>query len=205
MEDINKYLVKKLMNVIDQKLALEKLNSGIPIIFQTDTLPALGCLPKFSDIIYKVKKRDLDKPLILMGAEKSQFDEVVHKSALDDYEYMASKYWPGPLTMIIPICKESKSLLSSTNFTLGLRIPNSMMAKSLIKESGPLLTSSANLSGLPTATKAKDISIDLPNVDILGPVPWRKCSGKASTIISWVSHGKWKIIREGQVLIPGIE
>ena len=70
--------------------------------------------------------------------------------------------------------------------TLGLRIPNSNMAKFLIKESGPLLTSSANISGIPTAITAKDISIDLPNVDILGPFPWEKCSGKASTIISWV-------------------
>ncbi len=192
------------MNVIDQKLALEKLNSGLPIIFQTDTLPAIGCLPKFSEIIYKVKKRSKNKPLILMGAENYQFNEFVHESALDDYKYMASRYWPGPLTMIIPISKESKSLLSCSNFTLGLRIPNSMMAKFLIKKSGPLLTSSANISGLPSKTSAKGISIDLPNVDILGPVPWEKCSGKASTIISWVNYGEWKIIREGQVLIPEI-
>ena len=97
--------------------------------------------------------------------------------------------------MIIPISEKSKSLFSSSNLTLGLRIPNSMMAKFLINESGPLLTSSANISGLTPATSAKDISMDLPNVDILGPVPWEKCSGKASTIISWVNHGKWKIIR----------
>ena len=192
------------MNVIDQKLALEKLKSGLPIIFQTDTLPAIGCLPRFSEIIYKTKKRDKNKPLILMGAEDYQFNEFVHKSAFVDYKYMSSKYWPGPLTMIIPTSMKSKSLLSSSNHTLGLRIPNSMMAKFLIKKSGPLLTSSANLSGYPTATNAKDISIDLPNVDILGPVPWEKCSGKASTIISWVNSGKWKIIREGEVLIPGI-
>tara|TARA_Y100000991_G_scaffold126477_1_gene95251 strand:- start:215 stop:796 length:582 start_codon:yes stop_codon:yes gene_type:complete len=192
------------MNVINYKLALEKLNIGLPIIFQTDTLPAIGCLPKFSETIYKIKKRDKNKPLILMGAENYQLNEFVHKSALVDYKYMASKYWPGPLTMIIPISEKSKSLFSSNNLTLGLRIPNSMMAKFLLKKSGPLLTSSANISGLPTATCAKDISIDLPNVDILGPVPWEKCSGKASTIISWVKHGEWKIIREGKVLIPEI-
>ena len=192
------------MKVIDQKLALKKLNKGLPIIFQTDTLPAIGCLPKFSEIIYKIKKRDINKPLILMGAEIFQFNDFVHESALEDFKYMASRYWPGALTMIIPISEKSKSLLSSKNATLGLRIPNSMLAKSLIKESGALLTSSANLSGLPTATKVKDISIDLPNVDILGPVPWEKCSGKASTIISWVNQGKWKIIREGQLLIPEI-
>ena len=193
------------MNVIDHRLALEKLNSGLPVIFQTDTLPAIGCLPKFSEIIYKIKKRDFKKPLILMGAESFQFNEFVHKSALDDYTNMASKYWPGPLTIIIPISEKGKSLCSSINSTLGLRIPNSLMAKFLINESGPLLTSSANISGLPPATSANDIAMDLPNVDILGPVPWEKCSGKASTIISWVSSGKWKKIREGQVLIPGID
>ena len=191
------------MNVIDHKLALKKLRSGLPIIFQTDTLPAIGCLPKFSEIIYKIKKRDLNKPLILMGAEAPQFNKFVHKSALEDYKYMASRYWPGPLTIIIPISEESKSLFNN-KMTLGLRIPNSKMAKSLIRESGPLLTSSANVSGLPPATIAINISMDLPNVDILGPVPWEKCSGKASTIISWVNQGKWKIIREGQIFIPGI-
>ena len=192
------------MNVIDHKLALEKLNSGLPIIFQTDTLPAIGCLPKFSEIIYKTKKRDIKKPLILMGAENFQFNDFVHESALDDFKYMASKYWPGALTIIIPISKKSEKLFSKTHLTLGLRIPNSIMAKSLLKESGPLLTSSANISGLPPATIAKDISKGLPNVDILGPVPWGKCSGKASTIISWVNHRKWKIIRQGEILIPEI-
>ena len=193
------------MNVIDQKLALKKLDSGSPIIFQTDTLPAIGCLPKFSEIIYRIKKRDKKKPLILMGAEIPQFIDLVHESALDDFKYMSSRYWPGPLTIIIPISEKSKSFLSSSNFTLGLRIPNSRMAKFLIKESGPLLTSSANLSGIPTATCPKDISINLPNVDILGPIPWEKCSGTASTIISWLNYRKWKIIRKGQVLIPEIK
>ena len=192
------------MKIINHKLALEKLNSGLPIIFQTDTLPAIGCLPKFSEIIYKIKKRDANKPLILMGAENFQFNEFIHKSAFDDFKDMSSRYWPGALTMIIPISEKSKTLFSNGNSSLGLRIPNSKMAKFLIKESGPLLTSSANISGLPTSTTAKSISMDLPNVDILGPVPWEKCSGKASTIISWVNHGKWEIIREGQVIIPGM-
>ncbi len=192
------------MNVIDQKLALEKLKSGLPIVFPTDTLPAIGCLPKFPEIIYKIKKRDITKPLILMGAENYQFDDFVHKSALDDFKYISSCYWPGALTIIIPISEEKKTFLSSSNLTLGLRIPNSKMAKFLINESGPLLTSSANISGLPAATNPKEIAIHLPNVDILGPVPWKKCSGNASTIISWVNHGEWKIIRKGEVSIPEI-
>jgi len=190
------------MNVINQKLALEKLNNGLPIIFQTDTLPAIGCLPKFSEIIYKTKKRDKKKPLILMGAETNQLQEFVHQSALEDYKSISSKYWPGALTIVIPISKKKKSILTSSNFTIGMRIPNSYMAKSLINETGPLLTSSANLSGIKASTTADGVAMNLPNVDILGPIPWEKCSGKASTIISWVNNGSWKLIRKGQVFIP---
>ena len=78
------------------------------------------------------------------------------------------------------------------------------MAQSLIKETGPLLTSSANISGKAGSVSAEDIAIDLPNVNILGPVPWEQCSGSASTIITWVKSGEWKLIREGHLSINGI-
>ncbi len=81
---------------------MKTLKSGLPIIFPTDTLPAIGCLPKFSRIIYEFKKRDRNKPLILMGSERHQLIDFVHDSAKKDYENIASKYWPGALTMIIP-------------------------------------------------------------------------------------------------------
>ena len=191
------------MNVINTELALDKLKSGLPIIFQTDTLPAIGCLPEFSQIIYDIKKRDSKKPLILMGAEHEQLIDYVHESAKEDYENLADKYWPGALTMIIPVSENKKSTLTSKNFTLGLRIPNSHIAQSLIRETGPLLTSSANISGIQGSITAEGISLDLPSVDILGPVPWERCSGKASTIISWVNYGDWNLIRKGQVSING--
>ena len=191
------------MNVINTESALDKLKSGLPIIFQTDTLPAIGCLPEFSQIIYDIKKRDSNKPLILMGAENEQLIDYVHESAREDYENLAGKYWPGALTMIIPVSENKKSTVTSKNFTLGLRIPNSHIAQSLIRETGPLLTSSANISGIQGSNTAEGISLDLPNVDILGPVPWERCSGKASTIISWVKYREWNLIRKGQVSING--
>ena len=191
------------MNVINTELALDKLKSGLPIIFQTDTLPAIACLPEFSQIIYDIKKRDSNKPLILMGAENEQLIDYVHQSAKEDYENLAAKYWPGALTMIIPVSENKKSTVTSKNYTLGLRIPNSHIAQSLIRETGPLLTSSANISGIQGSITAEGISLDLPNVDILGPLPWERCSGKASTIISWVKYGDWNLIRKGQVSING--
>ena len=189
------------MNIVDYKIALKTLKSGLPIIFPTDTLPAIGCLPKFSNVIYEFKKRDRDKPLILMGSEHEQLIDYVHESAKEDYENIASKYWPGALTMVIPASEKRTKILTSNDLTLGLRIPNSYMAQSLMKETGPLLTSSANISGFKGSTTVEGIALDFPSVKILGPIPWGKRSGKASTIIFWKKSGDWRLIRKGEVLV----
>ncbi len=189
------------MNIVDYKIALKTLKSGLPIIFPTDTLPAIGCLPKFSNVIYELKKRDKGKPLILMGSEHEQLIDYVHESAKKDYENLASKYWPGALTMIIPASEKQTKILTSNDLTLGLRIPNSYMAQSLIKKTGPLLTSSANISGFKGSTTVKGIALEFPSVKILGPIPWGKRSGRASTIIFWKKSGDWRLIRKGEVLV----
>ncbi len=189
------------MNLVNCKTALHTLKSGLPIIFPTDTLPAIGCLPKFSNIIYEFKKRDRNKPLILMGSEHKNLIKYVHESAKEDYENIASKYWPGALTIVIPASEQQTVNLTSNDLTIGLRIPNSFMAQSLLRVTGPLLTSSANISGLKGSITVEGIALDFPSVKILGPIPWEKSSGKASTIISWKKSGDWRMIREGEVLV----
>jgi len=189
------------MNLIDCKSALKTLRRGLPIIFPTDTLPAIGCLPKFSNTIYKFKKRAKDKPLILMGSEYKQLIDYVHESAKEDYENIALKYWPGALTMVIPASEKQTTILTSNDLTLGLRIPNSYMAQSLMRETGPLLTSSANISGFKGSITIEGIALDFPSLKILSPIPWEKSSGKASTIIFWKKSGDWRLIREGEVSV----
>ena len=189
------------MNLVDYKTAFKTLKSGLPIIFPTDTLPAIGCLPKFSNIIYEYKKRDRNKPLILMGSEQKHLIDYVHESAKEDYENIASKYWPGALTIVIPASEKQTLNLTSNDLTIGLRIPNSYMAQSLLRETGPLLTSSANISGFKGSITVEGIALDFPSVKILGPIPWEKSSGKGSTIIFWKKSGDWRMIREGEVLV----
>ena len=189
------------MNLVDCKTAWRTLKSGLPIIFPTDTLPAIGCLPKFSNIIYEFKKRDKNKPLILMGSEHNHLIDYVHESAKEDFENLASKYWPGALTIVIPASANQTSHLTSNDQTIGLRIPNSNIAQSLLRETGPLLTSSANISGFKGSITAEGIALDFPSIKILGPIPWGKSSGKASTIVFWENSGNWKLIREGEIIV----
>ena len=193
------------MKIISQKEAIKRLNIGRPVIFQTDTLPAIGCKPECSEMIYKIKRRNKNKALILMGASLKQVLNFVHKSAKDDFQIIAEKFWPGPLTLIIPIAINNSLNFISKENTLGIRIPNSSIAQSLIEQTGPLATSSANISGFKTSFTAESVSIDLPEIEILGPVPWEECSGLGSTIVSWESKGKWKLIRKGEISISSIK
>ena len=103
--------------------------------------------------------------------------------------------------MVIPASEKQTKTLTSKDLTIGLRIPNSNMAQSLLKETGPLLTSSANISGFKGSTTVDGIALDFPSVKILGPIPWGKRSGKASTIIFWKKRGDWRLIREGEVSV----
>ena len=192
------------MKIISQIEAFEKLKTGKPIIFQTDTLPAIACMPEYSNIIYKIKKRDKNKALILMGSQVQQVLDYVDNDARDDFQKVAEKFWPGPLTLIIPISKNKSLNFITDENTLGIRIPDSLTARSLMLKTGPLATSSANISGLDTSFAAESVSNDLPDVDLLGPVPWEECSGLGSTIISWVKDGKWRLVREGQIPISKI-
>ena len=192
------------MKIISQIEALEKLKIGKPIIFQTDTLPAIGCMPKYSEMIYKIKKRNRNKALILMGSQIQQVLDYVDNVARDDFQKVAEKFWPGPLTIIIPIRKSKSLNFISKENTLGIRIPDSLTARSLLLETGPLATSSANISGKDTSFDAESVANDIPEVDLLGPIPWEECSGLGSTIISWAKDGKWRLVREGQISISEI-
>ena len=70
-----------------------------------------------------------------------------------------------------------------------------------MRETGPLLTSSANISGFKGSITVEGISQHFPSVKILSPIPWGKSSGKASTIIFWKKNGDWRLIREGEVFV----
>ena len=133
--------------------------------------------------------------------QQKQLIDYVHESAKEDYKNIASNYWPGALTVVIPSSKKQTLIITSKDLTLGLRIPNSYMAQSLMLLTGPLLTSSANISGFNGATTSEGIALDFPSLSILGPVPWEKSSGRASTIISWNKSRDWRIIRKGEVLV----
>ncbi len=177
-----------------------KLRKGSLALFPTDTLPALCSYPKYSKKIWTIKKRPLNKPLILMGGCLDDLFEFVHPCAIDDGLKLAKSHWPGALTMVLPTKENFSENLNHHSSSLGFRVPALGVARDLLKRTGPLATTSANISGEAPVKDAKEASIQFPGIPIMAPVPWPNSSGVASTVVEWVK-GEWNLLRPGSVVL----
>ena len=177
-----------------------KLKKGSLALFPTDTLPALCAYPKFSKKIWTIKKRPSNKPLILMGGCLDDLFEYVNPCAIQDGLKLANNYWPGALTIVLPTIGNISKNLNSNSNSLGFRVPALRLARDLLMQTGPLATTSANISGKSPVKNALEASIQFPGIPILSPVPWPHSSGIASTVIEW-KEGKWNLLRSGSVVL----
>ena len=138
------------MNSISKKsifnvdILSSKILKGEVALFPTDTLAAIGACPDHAYRIWDLKKRPKQKPLILMGSSKDQLLDFVAPFALKDASLMAEKYWPGPLTLVLPFYGKYLDALNPEKKTIGMRVPDCNLTRSLLEITGPLATTSAN-------------------------------------------------------------
>jgi L-threonylcarbamoyladenylate synthase len=126
-------------------------------------------------------------------------------STLAEWQAIALQHWPGQLTLVLPVSssppQDLSPLLSGTDAsTIGIRAPNHPVALSLLSQTGPLATTSANLSGQPALTDVTAIAKTFPEALTLAPELYHKdnASGTPSTVVKWTSTG-WQILRQGEI------
>ena len=178
------------------------VRAGCAIGFPTDTVPALAALPEQADLIFAAKQRSQDKPLILMGAKPEDLWSYVTGTAAEwqIWQEVAAKYWAGALTLVLPASDRVPRVMNPTDpTTIGLRVPQSAIAQEILAQTGPLATTSANLSGQPPLETMTEIAAQFPDVltlqiaDVSG-------MGVPSTVAKWIGSG-WEILRQGAVVL----
>ena len=182
----------------------QHLQQGGAAVIPTDTVPGLAIAPRQADDIWRLKRRPADKPLILMGASVEALLRHAQAPCRDDASRLAERHWPGALTLVVPAHGEVLQALNPGGTCLGLRIPNCELSRELLQRTGPLATSSANPSGDPAATTPEQAALYFPELPQLGPQPWPPLSGQASTVITWISSGRWNVLRRGAVIPEGV-
>ncbi len=174
------------------------------ISFPTDTVPALATRPDRAELIFAAKQRQPDKPLILMAATPEALWPYVQGSRqeLAVWQQVAQQYWPGALTLVLPASDRLPAAINPVEATtIGMRVPNWAIAQTLLQQTGPLATTSANLSGQPPLETLDQIQAQFPQVYTPMADQWLLPSnpgGIPSTVIKWTGEG-WEILRQGMI------
>jgi len=185
--------------------AIDVLNNSGLIAFPTDTVYGLAA-PVFNeesiDRLYLVKGRTNTKAIAVLLSNIGQLKQVVAKTN-DQADLMAEKFWPGPLTIILPRHPNLPEILAPEP-TIGVRIPDHPFAINLLSQTGPLAVTSANISGGENACRAEDVMSQLEGrVHLIidgGPTP----GGVPSSVIDCTTP-ELIVLRAGPLSIQEIE
>jgi L-threonylcarbamoyladenylate synthase len=192
----------KIIPASEIQTALKILRSGGIVAFPTDTVYGLGALAFNNDAIesiYTAKDRPIEKAIPILIGDLNDLDQVA-----DNIPDMAlrftPRFWPGPLTCILPK-KQTLPLAVSATTTVAVRIPDHPDARALLRSAGPMAVTSANISGQPSPSTAQEVCDQLN-----GRIPLILDGGKTkggipSTLVDCTGEEP-VILREGPITLP---
>lgn len=187
------------------KEAASVIRKGGLVVFPTETVYGLGASafnPGACVRIFSAKGRPSDNPLIVHVASEEQLREVA--SLPPDAAKLAARFWPGPLSLVLPKNPALPEVVTAGLPTVAVRWPRNPLAQAFLRECGSAVAApSANVSGAPSPTTfemAKGAMLGRVDGILIG----EDCEeGLESTIVGFVD-GKAKILRPGSVTAADI-
>ncbi len=187
--------------------ASQIIKSGGIVAIPTETVYGLAASVFDEDAIKKIftaKGRPSDNPLIVHIANLNDIYDVVSEFP-ETAKKLASKFWPGPLTLILPKNDKIPYSVSAGMDSVAVRFPANKISQKIILKSGvPLVAPSANISGKPSPTKFEHVVKDLDGkVDAI--VDGGSCGvGVESTVLSLIGEIP-RILRPGAITVKDLE
>lgn len=177
--------------------AVAAIRRGEVVAFPTDTLYGLAVDPRSDaalDALYALKGRSADRRVALIAASLAQAEDVAEIAGVA--RRLAERFWPGPLTLVVPARGGLASRSVSAEGLVGIRVPDHHVARALADACGyPLTATSANVTGSAALSLPDEVADALPDVAVLldaGPSP----GGPPSTLIEATALDV-RLLREG--------
>ena len=177
----------------------QELEKGGAVVLPTETVYGLFAKAldeEAVDYVYQLKRRPREKALNLNVAG---LDDILNfsKNQPSYLQKLVESFLPGPLTIILEANDKVPDWVNSGLMTVGFRMPSHPVTLELIREFGPLIGPSANLSGQSSGVSFKEILKDFGQ-EVLGFEDDAFLTGQDSTIID-LSGSKVKILRQGSI------
>jgi L-threonylcarbamoyladenylate synthase len=189
----------------DLKKVTDTIRCGELIVYPSETVYGIGA-DIFNEAaikkIFIAKRRPFDMPLSVGVADRKMAASIAETD--ENADKLMDRFMPGPLTIIVRKKKIVPDIVTSNSQKVGIRIPDHPAAMQIMKRTGPIVATSANLHSKPDAVRMEEARRDLGEavsayVDD-GPCPL----GKPSTIV-WLMDGEIEIIRQGAITKKQIE
>jgi len=181
---------------------IPRLNAGQVGMLPTDTLYGLSCLAlnkSAVEKIYRIKKRDDNKPLIvLIDSIESIKDFGI--SLTKAQKVFLEKNWPNKLTVVLKCNSAQYEYIHRGKNSIGFRLPDDAWLKNLLSETGPLVSTTVNISGEPAINSINE-AVKLFGVVIDFYVEAGTLESQPSTIIELDIDGKFTILRQGSSIV----
>lgn len=189
------------------ELAAKYIRKGKVVAFPTETVYGLGANalnPLAVAKIFEIKNRPSFDPLIVHVADFNQLEKLVAGVTDERIFKLAQRFWPGPLTMVLPKSNIVPDIVTSGLPTVGIRMPANEIALELIRRSDcPIAAPSANKFGRISPTTAAHVKKQLPDVDYI--INGGKTTvGIESTIIKLTDIG-FQILRNGIITLEELQ
>ena len=187
--------------------AARLLRAGRLVAFPTETVYGLGADATSAaavESVYVAKGRPADNPCIVHLADARYLGEVA-ASVPDSARRLADRFWPGPLTLVLPAAALARRAVTRGLDTIAVRVPDHPVAHALLVQVGiPLVAPSANRSGRPSPTRAEHVLTDLGGrIDaVLDGGPCRV--GIESTVLD-MAHDEPALLRPGAIEVGELE
>jgi L-threonylcarbamoyladenylate synthase len=179
--------------------ALEILHSGGLVAFPTDTVYGVGSLAfdgEAVESIYTAKYRPIERAIPVLIGDVDELEQV----AMDIPAFahrLASRFWPGPLTILVPKKPNLPEAVSATA-TVGIRVPDHEIARALLRAAGPMAVTSANVSGQPSPTTAAEVFAQLGGrIELI--IDGGKTSGGVPSTLVDCTGDQIRVLREGPI------
>jgi tRNA threonylcarbamoyl adenosine modification protein (Sua5/YciO/YrdC/YwlC family) len=180
--------------------AADAIGRGGLVVMPTDTVYGVAAdpfNPSATERLFEVKRRPADLVLPVLVADAAQARRLAGAWP-EDAEALASAFWPGPLTVIVPAAAPPALHLGGAGGTVGLRQPAHPAALALLRLTGPLAVSSANVSGAPPAVTAADAARQLGDGVALYLDAGRAGGQTVSSVVD-LSAGPMRLTRAGGI------
>ena len=171
---------------------------GKIVVFPTDTVYGIGCDPYNKEAVekvYRIKNRKQGKLFPVLGFSKNELEKIANFS--EKANKIAEKFWPGQLTLILPLKDEKLKTSMNLENKVAVRVPNNSCTLAILEQCNLIIGSSANVSGVESFVDPDECEKNISDYDVF--VDGGKISSKGESTVIEISENEVVIHRKGSI------